>query len=48
MKQYLMAVSFSLIGLGITFSIIDFLIDNSIVVLVSGFILLGISYFLKN
>ena len=47
MKYYLKNVGWGLLGLGITLMLFDFLLDNSLAILIVGFVLVGVSYVLK-
>ena len=48
MKYPLRSIALSLIGLGFTLSIFDFLLENSFAVLLAGAVLLGVSYLIKK
>ena len=48
MKHPLRSIALSLIGLGFTLSIFDFLLENSFAVLLAGGVLLGVSYLVKK
>lgn len=48
MKIPLRTIGWTLIGLGITLSIFDFLLENSSLVLLAGLVLFGISFLIKT
>ncbi len=47
MKYYLKNVGWVLLALGITLMLFDFLLDNSLSILIVGLVVVGISYVLK-
>lgn len=47
MKIPLRTIGWALIGLGLTLSIFEFLLENSQVVLLAGLVLFGISFLIK-
>ncbi len=47
MKYYLKNVGWGLLALGITLMLFDFLLDNSLTILIVGLVVVGISYVLK-
>ncbi len=48
MKYFIRNFGFFIIGLGITLSVFEFLLENSGIVLIFGLIILIASYFIKN
>ena len=48
MKYFVRNFGFFVIGLGITLSVFEFLLENSGIVLILGLIILIVSYFIKN
>ncbi len=47
-KNFLRLLGFQVLGLGIVLSVIDFFIDNSILVVLAGIMLIGISFLSKR
>tara|TARA_Y100000766_G_C18800614_1_gene552836 strand:- start:19 stop:165 length:147 start_codon:yes stop_codon:yes gene_type:complete len=48
MKYFVRNFGLFIIGLGITLSVFEFLLENSGVVLIFGIIIFAVSYFIKN
>ncbi|MGC6421702.1 MAG: hypothetical protein ACON47_05885 [Flavobacteriaceae bacterium] len=48
MKLPIRTLGWALIGLGLTLSVFELLLENSVLVLVTGLILFGISFLLKK
>ena len=48
MKHFVRNFGFFIIGLGITLSVFEFLLENSGIVLIFGIIIFTASYFIKN
>ena len=48
MKGFIRNFGFFVIGLGVTLSVFEFLLENSGIVLIFGLIILIASYFIKN
>ena len=48
MKYFIRNFGIFIIGLGITLSVFEFLLENSVVVLIFGIIIFAVSYFIKN
>ena len=48
MKYFVRNFGLFIIGLGITLSVFEFLLENSGIVLILGLIILIVSYFIKN
>jgi hypothetical protein len=48
MKYFVRNFGFFIIGLGITLSVFEFLLENSGIVFIFGLIILIASYFIKN
>jgi len=48
MKYYIRNFGFFVIGLGVTLSVFEFLLENSGIVFIFGLITLIASYFIKN
>jgi len=47
-KNFFRLLGFQVLGLGIVLSVIEFFIDNSVLVVITGVILIGISYLTKR
>ena len=47
MKYYLKNAGWGLLALSITLMLFDFLLDNSLAILIVGLVVVGISYVLK-
>ena len=48
MKYFVRNFGLFIVGLGITLSVFEFLLENSGIVLILGLIILIVSYFIKN
>ena len=48
MKYFIRNFGFFIIGLGVTLSVFEFLLENSGIVLIFGIIIFAASYFIKN
>tara|TARA_A100001015_G_C14328024_1_gene458184 strand:+ start:26 stop:172 length:147 start_codon:yes stop_codon:yes gene_type:complete len=48
MKYFIRNFGVFVIGLGVTLSVFEFLLENSGIVLIFGIIILAVSYFIKN
>ena len=47
-KNFLRLLGFQVLGLGIVLSVIEFFIDNSILVVLAGVIIIGVSFLAKK